>query len=272
MNDTSTPNAFERIQRGRHALAGFVQQVFDTTPVVVPEGETAADRRRAGSDHIPVRIVEGFIASAADHLKAWLRASELLDEGDPEPLLHLYADHTLWRAILEAVASAVWILGPDDQDERIRRATKLALYEWAETGPIERQGHPADDVALRMKDELRRIIERVCTQMGWEIAEVEKRRISPSTVLNAARNHLGPAGQDIFYWWTVCSRYAHGQTLTMMLRARRQSAETPYGDVVNVTTDAELVAELIEFTLPVLNVLIQLTWKRGLLRADRGGS
>lgn len=110
----------------------------------------------------------------------------------------------------------------------------------------------------------------------WQVATqrharygAAQRRISPSTVVGAARDYLGPDGRDLIYWWKLCSRYAHAQTLTMMLRARRQSVETPYGGVVNVTTDAELVAELVEFAVPVFNALIRLTWQRGLLRTDR---
>lgn len=268
MTDIPTPTAFERIQRGRYALAGFVRQVWETAPVIGVGSHAAGDAARSGSDQIPVRVVEGYIASAADHLKAWLRVSEC-PPGDERPLLHLYADYTLWRAIIEALGTAIWALGPDSQEERIRRATRLALYEWQDSGPVARPGRAPDASTTQLKAELRRVIERVCTSMSWEVAAIEHERLSPRKVMDGARNHLGSPGRDLTYWWTMCSRYAHAQTLTVMLRGRRMSLETPFGGVVDVETNEELVAELVEFGVVLLNALIRLTNQRGYLRTHR---
>lgn len=265
---TEAPNFFDRIQVARQALAGFVGDAYTSRQFVSPESDAATDETRAGSDHIPNRLIEGLIASVADHLKAWLRASEP-PAGETSPLLHLYADYTLWRAILESLASGVWLLAPPSSDERIRRGVKLALYEWKATGPVERPGHPLDQVASRAKSELARIIDRVCVQMSWQVTEFEGRGLAPSAIVRGAQQHLGQDGRDLFYWWTICSRYAHAQSLTAILRARRTHFDTPQGGAVDVETDEALTVELVEFAVGVLNAFTALTRERGLLRVKR---
>lgn len=264
----SAPDAYGRVQAARHALAGFVREAYTSRQLVAPDSDAAHDQARAGSDHIPNRLIEGLVASVADHLKAWLRASEP-PAGDQWPLLHVYADHTLWRAVLESLASGVWLMAPPASEERIRRGVRLSLYEWKTTGPVERPGHPADEVATRTKDELRNIVERVCVQMGWQVADFEKRHVGPGLIVRGAQQHLGTDGADLFYWWTICSRYAHAQSLTAILRARRTHVHTPHGGAVDVETDVGLVADLVEFAVGVLNAFTSLTRERGLLRVSR---
>ncbi|WP_106814510.1 mediator of RNA polymerase II transcription subunit 4 [Microbacterium timonense] len=265
---TGNPDAYNRIQVARHALAHFVREAYTSRQFVMPESQAAHDKARAGSDHIPNRLVEGFIASTADHLKAWLRASEP-PAGETSPLLHLYADYTLWRAILESLASGIWLLAPSPSDERIRRGVILALYEWKATGPVERPGRPADEAATRTQTELHGIIERVCNRMGWPVTDLDQRRFGPTQIIRGAQQHLGSDGRDLFYWWTICSRSAHAQSLTALLRARRTHFDTPHGGAVDVETDEALVAELVEFAVGTLNSFASLTRERGLLRVSR---
>ncbi|MDY0829633.1 hypothetical protein SK224_10930 [Microbacterium sp. BG28] len=144
-----------------------------------------------------------------------------------------------------------------------------ALYEWAATGPVERPRHPADEAAERTKTELRRIIERVGDRMGWEVAALEKRRVRPGAIVTAAQQDLGGAGRDLSYWWTICSRYAHAQSLTAILRARRAHIDTPHGGTVDVETNEELVVEMVETAVGFLNAFTALTRERGLLRMPR---
>ncbi len=263
-----SPNVYGRIQLARHSLAGFVREAYTSRQFVMPKTDAAKDQVRSGSDHIPNRLVEGLIASVADHMRAWLRSSEP-PLGEEQPLLHIYADHTIWRAILESLASAIWMIAPATSEERVKRGVSLALYEWKATGPVERPNHANDEAAAQTKNELRRIIERVCHRMDWDVADLEKRHVTPSLIVKGAQQSIGPEGRQLFYWWTICSRYAHAQTLTVILRARRTHVNTPYGGGVDVETDEELVADLIEFAVGVLNVFTALTRERGLLRVRR---
>lgn len=118
MSDTETaPDAYGRIQVARHALTGIVRDAYASTQFVKPGSDAGTDEARAGSDHIPNRLIEGLVASVADHLYAWIRASEP-PKGETAPMLRIYADYTLWRAILEAAASGIWLLANSDSDER----------------------------------------------------------------------------------------------------------------------------------------------------------
>lgn len=232
------------------------------------ESDAANDEALAGSDHVPNRLVEGFIASAADHLMAWLRASEP-PAGESSPLLHLYADDSLWRATLESLASGIWLLAPPLSDERIRRGLIRALYEWKVAAPVERPGRPTDETATRVQTELHGIIERVCSRMGWQVTDLDQRRFGPTQIIRCAQQHLGSDGSDLFCWWTICSRYARAQSLTVILRARRTHFYTPHGGAMDAETDEALVAELVEFAAGILNSFFALTRERGLLRVPR---
>ncbi|WP_400996418.1 hypothetical protein [Agromyces sp. GXQ0307] len=260
--------AEQRILYARFQLAHFFSLYFESTPAVLRGGDAAGDLEVSGSDHIPNRIVEGFVASVADHLRAWYRASAPTDN-DSRPFLSVYADYTLWRAILEAAACAVWILGPDEREERILRGTRLAIYEWRKSVPLRHADGDFDQPMARLHAEQEAVVRRVCIAMGFDFDSLDRKGLTPSAVVNGARNHLGSAGQDLAFWWTVCSRYAHAQTLTVMLLGVRTSERTPDGETVNVTTDAELLADVVGFGITMIDMLVSLLRNGGFERRSR---
>lgn len=260
--------ADQQILLARFAFAHFSNSFFQSTPFVLPRSDAEEDQRTSGSDHIPNRVVEGFAASVADHVRAWYRATAPTDD-DPRPFLYVYADYTLWRAVLESLATAIWIVGPDAAHQRIERATRVAIYEWKKSAPVLRHSGDTDPSAKRLHDEQRVVIGRVCDQMGFDFDSLAKKGAEPSKVVRAAREHLGRKGDDFFYWWTICSRYAHAQSLTVMLRGVRTRAESAHGHVVNVTTDEALLAELVEFARNATEGMVELLARRGLHRAPQ---
>lgn len=260
--------ADQRILLARYGLVNFVNLYFDSTPRTEPGSDAEGDQGAAGSDHIPNRIVEGFVASAVDHIRAWYRATAPTDD-DPRPFVYVYADHTLWRAILEAIASAIWVLGPDSRKERVEHATRLAIYEWKRSAPIPRFSGEADAAAARLHDEQRAVIERVCERMGFDYEALAKKGADPSKVVRTAREYLGRDGDDFFYWWTICSRYTHAQTLTVMLRGLTSHIESPDGGVMNVETDVAQLADVVEFGVKVTDALVAMLIRRGFDRARR---
>lgn len=262
-------DADRRILRSRYGFVELVNLYFDSTPAVLPGSDAAQDSATSGSEHIPNRVVEGFVASVVDHLRAWYQATAPTED-DARPFLYIYADYTLWRAILEALACAVWILGPEDGTERIERGVRLAKYEWSKSKPLERTHESGDESIARLHNEQERVIRRVCATMKLDFDALDKRGLSPSTVVNAARDYLGAAGRDLAYWRMVCSRYAHAQTLTVMHRGIREGEIGPDGEALNVTTDAAALAELVEFGLAVTDLLVGLLRKRGFERRLRG--
>ncbi len=261
--------ADQRILLARYGLVHFVNLYFASTPRVEPGSDAEGDQEASGSDHIPNRIVEGFVASAVDHIRAWYRASAPTDD-DARPFVYIYADHTLWRAILEAIASALWVLGPDSREERIEHATRLAIYEWKKSAPVARFSGEVDEAAARLHEEQRGVIERVCESMGFDFEVLAKKGADPSKVVKTAREYLGRDGDDFFYWWTICSRYTHAQTLTVMLRGVKSQVESPDGGVMNVETDVAQLAEVVEFGVKATDALVALLIRRGFDRARRG--
>lgn len=264
-----TSVADHRILLARRNFADFINLYFDSTPRIESCSDAGEDQEASGSDHIPTRIVEGFVASAVDHIRAWYRASTPTDD-DSRPFVYIYADHTLWRAILEAIASALWVLGPDSREERIERATRLAIYESKKSAPIPRVSGEVDEAAGRLYEEQRGVIERVCERMGFDFGSLAKKGADPSKVVKMAREHVGRDGDDFFYWWTICSRYTHAQTLTVLLRGVKSHTNLPEGDVVNVETDLEHLADLVEFGIRVTDALVSLLIRRGFDRRRRG--
>lgn len=260
--------ADRRILLARLGFAGFVNLYFDSTPRVEPGSDAERDADAAGSDHIPNRVVEGFVASAADHIRAWYRATSPTDD-DPRPFIYIYADHTMWRAVLEAVASAIWVLGPDKREERIEHATRLAIYEWEKSKPVRRFSGEVDEAAARMHDEQRLVIEGVCERMGFDFIALAKKGAAPTKVVSAAREYLGREGDDFFYWWTICSRYTHAQTLTVMLRGVRTHVDSPDGGVMNVETDVTQLADVVDFAMKATDALVTMLVRRGFNRVPR---
>lgn len=260
--------ADQQILLARFAFAHFSNSYFQSTPFVLPGSDAEEDQRTSGSDHIPNRVVEGFAASVADHVRAWYRATAPTDD-DPRPFLYVYADYTLWRAVLESLATAIWIVGPETPRQRIERATRVAIYEWKKSAPVLRHSGDADPSAERLHEGQRVVIGRVCDQMGFDFDSLAKKGAEPSKVVRGAREHLGRKGDDFFYWWTICSRYAHAQSLTVMLRGVRTRAESAHGHVVNVTTGEALLAELVEFARNATEGMVELLTQRGLHRAPQ---
>lgn len=260
--------AGQQLLLARFTFAHFSNDYFHSTPFVLAGGDAEEDQRTSGSDHIPNRVVEGFAASVADHVRAWCRATAPTYD-DPRPFVYVYADYTLWRAVLESIAAAIWIVGPETSRERIERATRVAIYEWKKSAPVPRFSGETDASATRLYEEQRAVIERVCDQVGFSFDSLAKKGAEPSKVVRAAREYLGREGDDFSYWWTICSRYAHAQSLTVMLRGVRTRVESPHGQVVDVTTDETLLAELVEFARNATEGLVELLVRRGLHRAPR---
>lgn len=87
--------------------------------------------------------------------------------------------------------------------------------------------------------------------------------------MSTAREYLGHDGDDFFYWWTICSRYTHAQTLTVMLRGVRTHVDSPDGGVMNVETDVAQLADVVDFTMKATDALVAMLVRRGFDRVRR---
>jgi hypothetical protein len=256
----------------REGMRRFAAQVYSSHRFVAPGSDAAGDAERSGSDIVPVSIVDGFVAAIVDHLQAWVDKTGGHD-GDPQLWLSLYSDYTLFRPILESLAAAIWILGPDDSRERIKNATKLLATEHEQANRyiqrINRVGHP-DPFAEQVNSGLDRIIGEVCERMGFNPAQI-RRAVDPSSLPDKASRFVPGAGSKFYRLWALCSAHAHAQLFTVMRAGARTSGTGPYGGWTYVEADSESFAELVRFTGYTLSVLAKLLNRRGhMLNSETG--
>lgn len=263
--------ADQRILLARRAFVKFTNYYIGSTPFVLAGSNAEQDQIASGSDHIPNRVVEGYAASVADHLRAWCRAT-MPTKDDPRPFL----------SVMRITRSGVrcwnhWQQQSGLSAQKTRVSALNMQPGWPSTSgrsprQFPRHSGETDASAIRLHEEQRVVIERVCERMSFDFGALTKKGAEPSKVVRYARELLRREGGDFPYWWTICSRYAHAQTLTVMLRGVRTHVDSPHGQVIDVTTDETLLAELVEFARKATSALVKLLAPRGLHRSPKEAS
>ncbi|WP_147440456.1 hypothetical protein [Mycetocola tolaasinivorans] len=130
-------------------------------------------------------IIAGRIGSVADHLSA---SAELADsQGDEtESLLHLAADSTLFRPVVEGRVENIWVLDGSDPAQRISRAVDIAKIEYVQGLKLVRNLAKAglgDDKTAQAMAALKLIIQASAQAIGLDPDEyLEERTIDPSAI------------------------------------------------------------------------------------------
>jgi hypothetical protein len=260
-------NAERRILKARAGFGRFIAVYVGTVPQLQDGTEAVDDFRRSTSPLVPMLLAEGFAATIVDHLRTW-GISTAPQGDDPRPSLGYASDFTLFRAILEPLAAAVWMLGPAARDERVLRATRLAIYEHSKSTPLKRMDGSVDPREQRLFDEQRADIEQVCAAMKYDLDALSSRRkmLGPTEFVRGARDFIPGVGDEFFYYWTVCSRYSHAQ----MQSARAWSVESAHGTAGDAPAlfevDPSLVADIADFITTALDRLVALFRERGIVR------
>lgn len=171
----------------------------------------------SGSDIVPRAIVDGVVSAIVDHLQAWVDKTGGREE-DPAMRLSLYSDYTLFRPVLESLAGAVWILGPPDSRERVKKTTKLFATELVQAekyaAHMRRSGSP-DEEAERTNRGLRHIFNEVCNRMSFPVKGMSI-PVDPSTLPNKASRFVPGSDKKFYRLWAICSAHAHAQLFTVM--------------------------------------------------------
>jgi hypothetical protein len=102
--------------------------------------------------------------------------------------------------------------------------------------------------------------------MGFNFERLRKKDISPSKVAQNARQYVPGSRDELFYYWRLCSKYAHAQTLTVLHRGLRTHEKTALGGTVRVESDPALLADVVEYAVKVTDALVSLVRTRGLSR------
>lgn len=263
-------DAERRILTARAGFGRFVAVYDSTLPHLQGGTEASEDFRRSTSPLVPMLLTEGFAATIVDHLRTW-GISTAPQGDDPRPSLGFASDFTLFRAVLESLAAAIWMLGPAERETRILRATRLAIYEHSKSTPLKRMDGSIDAREQRLFDEQRADIEQVCAAMNYDFDALSSRTkvLGPTEFVRGARDFIPGAADEFFYYWTVCSRYSHAQ----MQSARAWSVEseqwTADGSTALFEVDPSLVADIADFITTALDQLVALLRERGVVRVPR---
>jgi hypothetical protein len=134
-----------------------------------------------------------------------------------------HAGYSLIRAMLESLATSIWILGPGDSVVRVSRAFRLAALELHE---FRRFIHRAENLSQGTNPEhLNALHQEYDVAIALLRSRVASARIEPETILRkmplsrteiveqAAEHVPGMASIEIWQLWSICSGLAHGQPL-----------------------------------------------------------
>jgi hypothetical protein len=149
--------------------------------------------------------------------------SMVLSEDRTGMRLHLSAEFVLIRALIEAANTALWVLGPDDSDERVARSLRLRYSELSFSRKLaikftELAGPDAQD-ALEAQEEFvnGQLADLATMATGAGIdARRAMRPVSPSTLATEAGVYVPDLGGALGYWyWSTASSIAHGEPANM---------------------------------------------------------
>ena len=208
------------------------------------------------------QIAASSMVASCEHLQAFRAHVESRD-------LYVFAHETLLRTALLSAAQAVWVLGPDDREERISNARRLAahidtehlkfLRDLARFGPDENAAAVTARITERL-DEL--------TKMRTDANQKEK--FEATRVIRTAVGHVTDdedLAAEVVLNWRNGSAAAHG--LAWMAQGRASNRQTSEPDenglvAIEVTSDIDILA------LPYLSAYRLLKTAHALL-AQRGG-
>lgn len=250
------------------AVAGF-RTFSAAVKAGVPQPKVGSiaesDQLLAASQIIPHGIVSGLMHAAADHLGAW---AELADSpGEHTLLLHVNADYTLFRPVLEALTEIIWILDGDTAPARITRSLEIAKVEYrhgvALTSALKRAGTP-DEKTSSAITALGEIIRSTAVRVGLDGDEfVKAGLIDPSALTRKIAARVpGPSLQTLRYW-AITSAHAHGQLISTLRFAIETPLEEPHAGGALFEPDEALIAEIVEFIGRLIAITVELLNEQG---------
>ena len=229
-------------------------------------GSTAeSDQRVTGSLIIPHGIVAGLAHAAADHLGAWAELAS--SPGAGTLLLHVNADYTLFRPVLESLTEIIWILDGDTPNARIARALEIAKVEYrhglALTSALNKAGTPDAKTSAGIAA-LGKVIKSSAVAIGLDGDEFLKGDlIDPSALTRKIAARVpGPTLQTLRYW-AITSAHAHGQLFSTLRFAVETPLKAPHAGGALYEPDEALVAELVTFISELVRIAVDLLNEQG---------
>lgn len=137
--------------------------------------------------------------------------------------LHLSAEFVMIRALIEAAASAVWLLGPNSSDVRITRSMRLRFTEIDFSKRLateyQRLANSTDDDATAAQVDFVNgqlaDLRRTARDAGISWSSVSK-LIGPAKIVQEAAEDVPDLGPAMAYWyWSTASSIAHAEHANM---------------------------------------------------------
>ena len=222
--------------------------------VVDPGSSLAGDDRHSDPYHVSHAVWHALVI-AVDHLVCLHDAVVACRDHEPPTVrLHTYAPFTMLRASLENASTAVWLLAPNQRNERILRRLQLAAANVRHSDDTATLiGSPLPRTREVRLDELRRIAR------ARRIPEQDAAKLKYpgyEHILRAAGEVVFNDGVLSVAMWKGCSGLAHGDiwaTLSVLEREVRQHAfaanvfnariSAPTGHLVTMVLGAALMVE-----------------------------
>lgn len=137
--------------------------------------------------------------------------------------LHLSAEFVMIRALIEAAASAVWLLGPNSSDERITRSMRLRFteldYSKKLTKDYSRLAGLTDDESTAAQVDFVNgqlsDLRQIARNAGISWPSVSK-LVGPAKIVQEAAEDVPGLGPAMAYWyWSTASSIAHAEQANM---------------------------------------------------------
>lgn len=159
---------------------------------------------------------------ALGHFENLMRALDamLLNEDRTELRLHLAAPYVHIRALIEAATTALWILGPENSDDRVTHALRLRYDELTFSHRLAEKyaTYAGDDDSLKARDAHVEFVsgqlqdlKTVTEKAGLSFKHVQE-GAAPSLVAAEGGAFAPDVGKATAYWyWSTASSIAHGE-------------------------------------------------------------
>jgi hypothetical protein len=229
----------------------------------VSGSELAEDDRRTGQFQMsgPARtaIMAAIdnLACLRDCLFRWTAPDQV------ESRIQIYGPFALVRGGLENASRAVWMLEPDDRDERILRRLRLDWDEWSELEKVRKaMGAPP----TRTSDEHFRKLTAVIQSTAFDPGAIKSLDATYTTIVKAAGQHLDTGSSRQLVIWKGCSAIAHGDYRgTLAYLAGDMLAEVSPGFGLNpVTANVPLLTAGALDAIKTVKVALRLYGKRAM--------
>jgi hypothetical protein len=173
------------------------------------------------------------LSHAVDHLHC-LRA--LLKDAH---LMHMYAPYSLVRAALENASAAVWLLHPDDCDERILRRLRFAALD-IRNGEEARRLVDAPAGPKTEADRIEQIRALAQRRRVDQQAVLKKRPVSYGEIVKVAASTRRPGETAYVIIWKMCSGIAHGDLWTTLGVMSREELPGAPPDIAHLKITASV--------------------------------